>query len=167
MLITSCYWWAWEKETDNDTLPKQSYAPASYSSWLSGSYASVWYLMFFGSFVDLLYLDLNIRSCFCRFRGDWTPLLPLGHVCAITQWPCLLLPGDVAIPDVLSLPCFPSHPIHQGRITGRMQVQLWVMVLPPEHLISHLLTVAVLFLISTQARGRLSRRADAFGWKQV
>lgn len=38
-----------------------------------GSYASVSYLTFFGSFVDPLYLDLNIRSCFLRPRGRLDP----------------------------------------------------------------------------------------------
>lgn len=55
----------------------------------------------------------------------------------------LLLPGDVAMPDCLSLPCFRSHTIHQGRMAGRMCVELWVMALPREHLIFHLVAVAI------------------------
>lgn len=83
------------------------------------------------------------RKLFQQAAGERTSLPPLLRVCEITQLSHLLLPGDVAMPDCLSLPCFRSHTIHQGRMAGRMCVELWVMALPREHLIFHLVAVAI------------------------
>lgn len=94
-------------------------------------------------FVGHLCLELNLGSCFSRSRGERTSLPLLLRVCEITQLSHLLLPGDVAMPDCLSLPCFRSHTIHQGRMADRMYVELWVIALPWEHLIFHLAAVAI------------------------
>lgn len=91
-------------------------------------------------------------------------LSPCSAVCVARCLVCNhstlhLLFKEMGLRGLLSLPSFPSHTTHQGRIIDRMYTELWVIFFPQQRLIFYLVAVTISLAFLTRARGLPSGRA--------